>query len=511
MSEQPLDLKRSFSVVARHKRTLACLMAIGLAAGGAYTALRPPTPTATALVLLPPTALNSSNAPMRDMKTEVVIATSLPVLSAAGQSMRPEASAEVLRQHVSVTSLSQDVLSFRAKFRSSRQALAAAAATATSYIKYAKSSSTTSADGSLTGLRSEAQQLQSQILQLQTQINTVSRRLAGEGPSSSAGQTDTALLGSLRSEQGQVSLELDTVNTQIANTQLSSGVASGSTLVLQKATLAPLPSSTSRGIEYGLLGLAGGLIAGTVFILLCWRNDPRLRLRDDISAVVGAPVISSLTSRSRLSTSDWIKILRAQQMPAVEAWSLRRMLRELGHDDFESSVRVNVLSFSKDTAALTVGPRLAEFVSHLGIPVALHVRDQPATTALRAACAVVEGKGRSDEGSLRFVLGEELPPDATEARLVVTMTVVDRAKPVLSTFGDEAFLAVSAGQVTVEELARLALAASEVKTELVAVVLVNPDPGDSSTGVPAESGGASRNIIRHSSHSHGPLASGGQR
>ena len=56
MSERAVDLRRSVRIVLRHKFTVAIAAALGIAAGVAFTVLRPPMLTSQALVVLPSAA-----------------------------------------------------------------------------------------------------------------------------------------------------------------------------------------------------------------------------------------------------------------------------------------------------------------------------------------------------------------------------------------------------------------------------------------------------------------------
>ena len=53
MSEKALDLRGSVRIVRRHMRLVSAVTALGLLAGGAYSVLRPPLLTSTALIVLP--------------------------------------------------------------------------------------------------------------------------------------------------------------------------------------------------------------------------------------------------------------------------------------------------------------------------------------------------------------------------------------------------------------------------------------------------------------------------
>src|ERR1035438_2883663 len=103
MSQQVLDLRRSVQIVRRHKILLGVIMALGIAAGCAYSVLKPPMLTSSALVVLPesPGALAAGTAaragPNGYTATQEVIASSTGVLSAALPNARPDMSLKQLR------------------------------------------------------------------------------------------------------------------------------------------------------------------------------------------------------------------------------------------------------------------------------------------------------------------------------------------------------------------------------------------------------------------------------
>jgi uncharacterized protein involved in exopolysaccharide biosynthesis len=68
MSQQPLDLRKSISIIRRLKAVVGIVAAVGLLAGVAYAAFNPPKPSSTAVVSFP--------ASVQSTATEVVIADS---------------------------------------------------------------------------------------------------------------------------------------------------------------------------------------------------------------------------------------------------------------------------------------------------------------------------------------------------------------------------------------------------------------------------------------------------
>jgi capsular polysaccharide biosynthesis protein len=128
MSQQPLDLRRSVQIVRRHKILVAAAVAVGVLAGTGYAVLSPPMVTSQALVVLPP----STN----DTHTQVMIASSDPVLVDALHSVDRGVSPQALRTHIQVTSPSFNVISISVQDRTAAQAERTANAVADSYVAY---------------------------------------------------------------------------------------------------------------------------------------------------------------------------------------------------------------------------------------------------------------------------------------------------------------------------------------------------------------------------------------
>jgi len=140
MSEQAMDLRRSAQIMRRHKFLIGTATVLGLLAGAAYSVLHPPALTSTASVVLPQAAqstlLPGATGPDGYMATQIVIASSDPVLSGALASLRPAPPLQALRSAVQVKSPTPNILSISAEGTSAAQAEARANAVAASYVAY---------------------------------------------------------------------------------------------------------------------------------------------------------------------------------------------------------------------------------------------------------------------------------------------------------------------------------------------------------------------------------------
>jgi capsular polysaccharide biosynthesis protein len=490
VTEQPLNLRTSLQEIRRRRLLIIVVAALCGIAGLAYGLFSPAKEGAVALVLLPsstaPASGNSGNTGNtgsaqagNSIDTNAVIAKSTPVLAAAGAKVSPPLGASEVKKLVTVTPLSGQILQIQAQDRESTYAVQLANAVAASYVAYIGHLQGSSAQAAVTALQRESTLLTKQINDLQSQIDTVTSRVAAEGAGSSAGQQDTDLLGSLRSEQNQVSLQLNRVTGQITNAQLANGSAVNTTRILQKAATQPA-SKYKLPIEFGIIGILIGLLGSTAFVLMRLQGGRRLRLRDEIARVAGAPVIGSVESPRCVTPSEWRALLE-ERPRATDQWALRHILRSIPTGGGRPQT-VRVISFAGDSSAVTTGPRLALHAAGSGTPTVLLPDDPigPGGTSLAPLRAAFTGAQPVGRGlPITMGLGDT---DETPSTLLFTVVVFDGTSANLTSFDAVNLLSISSNFVTADELAQLALTAADSGFALDGVVVVNPDQTDNTTG-----------------------------
>jgi capsular polysaccharide biosynthesis protein len=147
MSQQNLDLRKSIQIVRRRKKLFGGIVAVGLVIGAAYAVLTPPMTSSSAFVVIsgmPASLTNPANSSSNDpsaqtsLATEIVIASSDPVLAAALPKVSPPMnSLQALGNRISVAAVNgSDVLSITATGNTADQAEKTANAVANSYIAY---------------------------------------------------------------------------------------------------------------------------------------------------------------------------------------------------------------------------------------------------------------------------------------------------------------------------------------------------------------------------------------
>ena len=480
MNERPLSLAASLREIWRRRVFVIAVAALCGLSGVAFGFLRPKESTAVALVLLPPSAAVTSGAPANDTHTDAVIADSTPVLIAAGAKVTPPIGVTKLRTLVTVRAISGQILQVQARAPQSPLAEQLANAVASSYVSYTAQLAATSARPEVSALQQQSAQLTKQVNDLQTQIGTVSARIAFEAPGSSAALQDANLLSSLQNEQSQLSQELNSITNQISAAQLAGSSAANTTRILQTAAAVP-PNRYGPEATAGIIGLVIGLFGSAVIVVLRAQRHRRLRLRDEIARAAGAPVIASIEAPSCTSPTAWRALLGSRPRATTE-WELRNLLRTLPNDDNQTRF-VRVTSFAGDVPALSVGPQLALHAANSGTPTALVAEDSRAHDDRSLAMLRVAFTGAKQLGQgLPFTVGSNVEgPDAP--RLIVSIVVFDGESAILEPSHSMNILSISSDFGTADELAQLALQAADDGRRLDGVVVVNPDPSDTTSGL----------------------------
>lgn len=135
MSQQVLDVRGFLQAVRRYWKVVILAAAVGLAAGAAFTLVRPPMLVSKAVIVLPASA-------SRYIATQTVVAGSDPVLSEAIPNIDRGWSVTTLRRRINVTSPTPNLIQISAQGTTAAQAEDIANAVANSYVSYV--SSTTS-------------------------------------------------------------------------------------------------------------------------------------------------------------------------------------------------------------------------------------------------------------------------------------------------------------------------------------------------------------------------------
>ena len=427
MSEKAPDLRGSVRIVRRHAGLVSAVAALGLLIGGAYSTLRPPLITSTALVVLPQStqaasaAANSSGGSDPYTATQAVIAHSTPVLSAALPSVRPAMSLAALRADIQVNSLTGYILSISAESKRVDDAEATANAVAKSYIAYVNSPN------------SPIPQVSARILQPAISASGENRWVA-LAIAALIGMLAGALVGVLAalaiSRKDQRLWKRD----EIAN---SIGVP----------VLASFP------------------------------------VRHPKDAAGWTEILENYEPAAR----DAWRMRQALQQLGIPGIGVNNEILNNGSDGYGASLAV--LSLSTDPGAIALGPQLAVHAALMGIPTVLVIspqEDLPAAATLRAACAAPPSQPSKRPGNLQVTADYDADLSGRfQAELTVYVAVADgRALQLPHTMRESMMiLGVSAGAATAEQIAQVAVAVAARGRGIAGILVADPEPADHTTGL----------------------------
>ena len=484
MTESPLDLRTMLGTARRRWAAIAGLLAAGIVGGVLATLLTAPAYESRALVLLPASPVDASGQPLRDIKSEVLLARSNDALARAGQHFSPPVAASVLRRHVSTRALSDDIVEVRAEGGTAAAAKLLADSVAQEYVALSAGASGDQADSTIAVLQSHATELENRVRQLESDIASGVARLAGIDQRSAEGARQGALIDSMRSEQVDASRQLASVNTRIAEARLSAELRSHGTRVLQSGEK---PGSPIRPRPLLLVGGGGliGLLLGGVLVLVLDRNDGRLRRRDEIARAAAAPVIASLVVPPRFGAARLRSVLQEWQPNATERLAYRRAVEKLDIPEEEPRVNLVLVVLPGDRPATMVPVQLAAFAAGDGTATALVVASGDQTLSdLRTACGLsLDDSVRPGLAVFDMVVGSDTGEvAAAELTIHVVVARPGRLRVPASDRSTFTMLAVSSAFASADMLAAAAVQCLEAGYSIQGVFVVNPDPGDVTTG-----------------------------
>jgi capsular polysaccharide biosynthesis protein len=428
MSEKALDLRGSVQIVRRRKRLVSVVTVLGLLAGGAYSALRPPLLTSAALIVLPQSAqaaaaaaANSNGNPDAYTETQTVILRSTPVLSAALPRVRPAMSLEALRADIKVNSLTGYIISVSAASKLAADAEATANAVADSYIAYVNSPN------------SPIPQVSARILQPATSATGTNRWVA---------LALTALIGALAG--------------------LVIGVIAALAISRRDRRLWKRDDIAS---SIGVPVLA---------------SFPVRHPRD-------AAGWTDLLEDYEPAARDAWRMRQALQQLGIGVMSVNNGILDNGSHGGSSSLAV--LSLSSDPGAIALGPQLAVLAASLGIPTTLIIgpQEEPAAAAtLRTACAMPPPQPSKRPSHLQVIADDDANLGGRfHAALTVFVAVVDgrTPQPPHTMPASTTLLGVSAGAATAEQIARVAVNAAADGRGIAGILVADPEPADHTSGL----------------------------
>lgn len=298
--------------------------------------------------------------------------------------------------------------------------------------------------------------------------------------------------------QARSAAQAENIASAVASSYIAFATSSASPIgKIQARLLEPATTPAAVSLPFYLIVTAGigalaGVVVGIIISVAVGRRDRRLHQRDEIADSVALPVLASVPVGHPSDPPGWIKLMENYQPEVVHGWRLRKALYDLRVADPDhsrngtgGSASLLILSLSSDPGALAVGPQLAAFAASLGISTSLIADDDSAVAAaLRGACAASPSLHVGQSGTLTLSVGGNSADRHADTALTVVVAVVDAAAPQVAQVrrADATVLGVSAGVITAEAMARVAVSAADDGRRISGIFVADPESGDRTTG-----------------------------
>ncbi|MGH9088736.1 MAG: Wzz/FepE/Etk N-terminal domain-containing protein [Acidimicrobiales bacterium] len=479
-----VSLRFVVSALRRTRRLWLAVGALGLVAGIGYHFVVPVKYGATATLYLAHPAGSASTVEAQNdlaiLKAATVADHAIARLGPAGKGLTPSG----LLGKAPATITSGNVMTLTLSGPSSSAAVQRVNALGAAYLAFRShlyqeqnQSVVTATDQQISNLRTQITSLSSQIGALGTRTKGSSQQLANL-----QAQRGAATSSLLRLEQSVQQSNLDTLS-----------VVHGSR-VITPGTIVPTSRKKVLAVD-GLTGMAGGLGAAVVMVIMLACLSDRLRRREDVAALVGAPVALSIGGLRRGIFRRSARAIAARREPAL--LPLVQHFRALVEQSPRHTLLVVAADDPRATAAAVavVAGALAAQGKHVmvvdetrerslgraygsgapGIHTVYVGEDDPAITLL------VPPRPWEADGSL------DPTGEAAAADAVLVVAGVDPGTGAwhLRRWASHAVVSITAGNATARGVAALAELLDAAGIDVPSTVLLGADPDDESAGLPA--------------------------
>jgi Chain length determinant protein len=343
----------------------------------------------------------------------------------------------------------------------------------------------------------------SQMAKLRSEISALSVEISA-GSSGASGS-----LANLESEQAAALNQLTGLKTAVQQDDLNELAVTQGTKVLAKGTLVP-SSKKKVYILDGLTGLAAGL-GGSVLVLaaLAMLSD-RTRRREDIAAILGAPVALSVGRIGNGSPLRRRSVLQLAASPDASLWSVVTYLRGRLPAANRRATQLVVAVDDHDASAaamLALAGKLCAEGTRVVVVDATEGRSLGRALGQDAvgAYAVDSGNGLPELGLIVAPLpGEDEGPRPSEpeatvlasAKVTLVLGSVDPALGAwhLRAWSNKAIVTVSAGRSTAQRIAATAELLEAAGVTVDSAVLFDTDRDDDSVGIPLRGDPVARRV-----------------
>jgi hypothetical protein len=426
---------------------------LGLLAGAALAVVLPTPPTAVTKLLV----VHQEDQPNDSgtlIKTDVTLLQTTRVAAAALKALgAPDRPEDFLKKYEGL-GVTNNVLQITVQGASDRDAVARAQALADAYVADHVQRMRAAADAQARALINQRDQSQAELVQVDGAIADASARGSRATPGD---------LESLYARRADLAARVADFGKRADEARIGTPQVEAGTQIVDAPR--PLPHSVLRaGATDAGVGLVLGLVAGLALAAVSSVVRDRPVLRREIAENLGASVIAQLPAARRGRAGLRRRSRGAAERNRVAVTLARAVRAEPGP--------VSVLELGCPGVAAALAADLAEQLAVEG-PVVV-VDDLPGRDLGRL--------GRTPEGQVRFVDGTQRP-------------ALDRARPIglgsvapgtawtdLGHLGSATLLVVRAGHANAAWLHTVARQLADLRIPVIGVVLVDPDPGDSTDG-----------------------------
>jgi len=489
------------AALRRHVRFCLAAGLIGLIAGcGLYVKFPPSYQASTSLII--------ANDPNQDavsaMLTNVTLAESRPVAQAVIDKLGLQQSAASLQAASTASVVTNQILFLTVSAPSADGALALAQALAAEFLQFRAQL-----------LVRQQQQVQSvlntQVTRAQQNLDAINRKISQVSSEldTPARQSKLTVLGA---DRAKATTSLATLQQTATDNQASAETTTATMIqgsqVLNPAT-ADHHSRLKGALEYVGSAFIAGLVLGMGIIVVRAIVSDRLRRRDDVADVLGAPVRLSVGD---LSSRRWLPGRRGRADRGRETQRLIAYLRNAVPRGGQSPAALVIVAVDNAPAVAQSLVTLAKTYARAGKSVVLAdmspgapagrllgVRPPGVHSVTASDAHLTVAVGARDEvapvgplhrGRLPAQLAEpdqELVAACASADYLLTLVVLDPALggDYLATWASDVVVTVTAGQSSATRIQAVGEMVRLAGAESVSAVLIGADKSDETLGVPA--------------------------
>ena len=323
--------------------------------------------------------------------------------------------------------------------------------------------------------------LNQQIAALNQQISDLSSQINDLGSSAR-----TSSLAELAGEQSSDTSEVTTLEQQVQQDEIADlSVADGSRVVTP-GTAVHVSTPKLVGLS-GISGLVGGLVIGMAIVGLQAIYSDRLRRREEVASLLGAPVAFSLPAfrHPRKITSAWVRDMAPAPSAEVEllASHLRRSTVHPGRPGMLLVVAVDEVGVPAAAVARVAVRAVTEGKT---VTVVDLTPDGLLVPALHGPGAATERCGQLSvlNPSIDQVTDQPWSRDATPPDLVLVLATVDPGRGAWHVaWAGEGIVMVTAGRSSAQRVSAVAALMRAAGISITEGVLLDADDDDESLGL----------------------------